>query len=94
MKIVWSETAVRDLGEIRAYIAEHNPKAAHGTAMAIIQAANRLADFPASGRMGRIADTRELVIANLPFILPYTVNDGEVVILAAFHEARKWPDKL
>ena len=92
MKVVWSETALRGLREIRGFITEHNPKAARQTAIAIKAAANRLVEFPASGRPGRVGDTRELVVPGLPFILPYTVEADAVVILAALHEARKWPE--
>lgn len=42
------------------------------------------------GRVGRMAGTRELVIANTPYIAVYTTN-GVVVLLRLLHGAQKWP---
>ena len=94
MNIVWSHTARRDLAALRDYIAEHDPAAARRTAEAILQAAVQLAEFPASGRPGRLPGTRELVLSGLPYILPYTVDDDALVILAVIHGARRWPAKI
>ena len=44
------------------------------------------------GRPGRVADTRELVIPGLPFIVPYAEYDGEIVILRIVHTSMEWPD--
>ncbi|MFQ5427691.1 MAG: hypothetical protein ACE5EZ_01790 [Thermodesulfobacteriota bacterium] len=34
----------------------------------------------------------ELVIAELPFIVPYRVKGKEVQILSVYHTSRKWPE--
>ena len=94
MDIVWSHTARRDLAAVRDYIAGHDPAAAIRTAEAILQAAVQLAEFPASGRPGRLPGTRELVLRGLPYILPYTVDDDRLVILAVIHGARRWPAEI
>jgi plasmid stabilization system protein ParE len=44
--------------------------------------------------VGRIPDTRELVVVDTPFIVPYRVRDGDVEILAVFHSARQWAEKF
>ena len=92
MRLIWSETAVRDLREVRSTIAETDPQAAQFAAITILQAARRHSDFPASGRACRIPNTRELVVPGRPFILPYTVRDNVVIILAVMHLSRKWPE--
>jgi len=46
------------------------------------------------GRPGRIVGTRELVVAETAYVVPYRVADREVQIPAVFHGARCWPDKL
>jgi toxin ParE1/3/4 len=54
----------------------------------------RLKDFPESGRPGRFEGTRELVMTNAPYILPYRILDDRLCILRVLHSARLWPDKL
>jgi toxin ParE1/3/4 len=51
-----------------------------------------LIQHPNFGRPGRVEGTRELVIAGLPFIVPYEVTGSEIRILAILHASRKWPD--
>ena len=92
MRIVWSPTAVQDLRRLREYIAERNPQAAAGVGRKIEEAVGSLGDFPSMGRPGRIPNTRELVIAGTPFIVPYTVRRGRVEIVAVLHGAQRWPD--
>jgi plasmid stabilization system protein ParE len=43
------------------------------------------------GRRGRASDTRELVFADLPYIVVYRVTN-QVEILAVVHTARDWPE--
>jgi toxin ParE1/3/4 len=62
--------------------------------MRIVEAVETLRDHPHLGRAGRIAETRELVIAETPYLVPYRVADGDAQILAVIHGARRWPDKL
>jgi toxin ParE1/3/4 len=94
MRIVWTVPALADLEEMGDYIAERNPRAAVDVMSRIHAACERLHTFPASGRPGRIAGTRELVVSGLPYIAAYTVRDGEVVMLAVIHGARRWPDEF
>lgn len=60
MRIRWSPTAVADLVSIRTYIAHDSPEAGRRVAARIKEAVNRLAEFPESGRVGRVPETREL----------------------------------
>jgi plasmid stabilization system protein ParE len=46
------------------------------------------------GRSGRVAGTRELVIAGTPYLVAYRVEAKAVVILAVIHGAQRWPDEL
>lgn len=57
-------------------------------------ATHRLIDFPASGRIGRIAGTRELVINGTPYVVAYTVSETTVRILRVLHGVQEWPDSL
>jgi addiction module RelE/StbE family toxin len=94
MKIVWSEPARQDLRDIFTYIAEDNPNAARTLLNEIKECAVLLQDNPLLGRLGRIEDTRELVLTGTSFILPYRVKDLQIQILAVLHGAKQWPESF
>jgi toxin ParE1/3/4 len=54
----------------------------------------RLGAFPAIGRPGRVAGTRELVVSGTPYIVPYRVRGERVQIITVLHSAQRWPDRL
>ena len=91
MHVVWLEEAVNDLKMIGDYIAEEDKEAAYRVLTQIQAAADSLSRHPEIGRPGRVEKTRELVIAGLPYILPYYIKKKEVRILAVLHTSRKWP---
>jgi addiction module RelE/StbE family toxin len=90
----WLDAALADLRVIKKYIAEENPDAARRVIASICSETNILVNQPTIGRIGRIADTRELVISQYPYIVAYRELNGEVHILAVVHTSRKWPDQL
>jgi addiction module RelE/StbE family toxin len=94
MKIRWTARAARNLTSIRDYIAKENPNAAARVAEALLKATVQLERFPQSGRPGRIAGTRELVVPGLPYILFYRIVEDVILIAAVHHTSRKWPKKL
>jgi len=94
VQVRWLRRALANLDGEAEYIARHNPQAAAGIVMAIQEAVARLAEYPAMGRSGRVAGTRELVVAGTPYIIPYRVRGDRVEILRVFHAARKWPPRL
>ena len=91
MKVVWSNRAKSHLRLIVDYIWDHNPSAAIRVNEVIVEAAQQLVEFPKMGRPGRVAGTREWVIAGLPYIVAYRQRDNRIEIAAALHAARKWP---
>lgn len=94
MRIVWTEPARRDLRDIYLYIAQDNPYAARDLQEEIRERVTILQDNPQLGRPGRIDGTRELVMGNNPYILPYRVRQDRIEILAVYHGARKWPERF
>jgi toxin ParE1/3/4 len=94
MKIVWTQPARQDLRDIFTYIAEDNPKAARTLLNEIKERAILLQDNPLIGRLGRIEETRELVLTGTSFILPYRVKDLQIQILAVLHGAKQWPENF
>ena len=96
MNIVWRHAAQQDLNHLFDYILDANPRAALDTYTTIRAAVERLADHPALGRAGRVADTRELVIAGTPYLVAYTVDQRihAIVILRVLHGRQNWPTEL
>ena len=94
MRIVWFRSAIVDLEEARAYIANDDPWAARRVASAIADAVDRLGEHPAVGRPGRVPGTRDLVVYRTPDMIPYRVREGVVEVLRVFHARRRWPDRL
>ncbi len=94
MRISWLDDAVTDLIQIRKYIASDKPQAAAKVAVLIRQSVDVLAEYPDSGRPGRIEGTRELVLSALPYIIPYRVKNDTVEILRVLHASRKWPHEV
>jgi addiction module RelE/StbE family toxin len=90
----WTRPALADLETIGDFVARDNPNAAARIVKRIVDAVERLGDHPHLGRAGRIAGTRELVIAETPYVVPYRVIDDDIQILAVIHGARRWPEKL
>lgn len=94
MHVKWLRTARANLDAEATFIARDNPAAAARVVATIIRAAENLSRFPAMGRPGRVIGTRELVVPNTPYILPYRVRGDTVQVLRVYDGARKWPDKL
>ncbi len=95
MKVRWSQLAVEDMQALRAYIGEQNPVAAQKMAQTIVSNVNKLLPGnPELGRPGRVPGTREFVIAQTPFIVPYRVRSQMIHVLRTYHAARFWPEKL
>lgn len=95
MSPVWSPEAIDDLISIRAYISEDDPGAAERVALHVVHNVEALlSDNPQLGRAGRLPGTRELVIPNTPFIVPYRVQGATLQILRVFHAARRWPERF
>lgn len=85
---------MRRLDQIGAHIAQDSPSAAARVIARIVSAVDRLSEHPAMGRPGRIARTREIVLADIPYIVAYRVREADVEILTVMHTAQKWPQAL
>jgi toxin ParE1/3/4 len=94
MKIRWTRTALQNLSAEAEYIARDSPTAAGKMLARLKKALNLLAGQPSMGRAGRIPNTRELIIPETPYIIPYRIHNEQIEILRVFHTARKWPADL
>jgi toxin ParE1/3/4 len=94
MKAVWSRRAVRHLVHLREYIGKHSAQNAASVANRILNAVDLLQAHPEMGRPGRVVGTRELVVTDAPYVIPYRVRHGRLELIAVFHGRQKWPAKL
>ena len=93
MTPIWSPEAIDDLASLRYYIAKDNPAAAQRVVLHILHNDEALlSEHPAMGRPGRVPGTRELLIPDTTFIVPYRVHDRTIQVLRVFHTARRWPE--
>jgi len=64
VKVRWRRSAQLDLAEIDTHIRQENPQAANRVVSAIRRETVQLASTPLVGRLGRIGNTRELVMTS------------------------------
>ena len=91
VRLRYTRLALADLGEAEAFVRAHNPAAAASMMRHIETAIDRLQTFPESGRRGRVAGTRELVVPETPLIVAYRLTRSTIDILSIVHAARRWP---
>ncbi|MCI5064506.1 type II toxin-antitoxin system RelE/ParE family toxin [bacterium] len=94
MKIIWSPQAREDLLSIFSHVAEDNLQAARKLRTVILSKIELLASVPHIGRPGRVPGTRELIIDDAPYIIPYRCREGSLEIVRVYHSSRKWPDRF
>lgn len=94
MRIKWLRSALLDLDEIEAYIAEDRSVVAVDVVVKIIKTVALLEEQQGIGRAGRVPGTKELIVPGLPYIVPYRVKDEVVQVLRVYHTSRKWPKRL
>ena len=87
MSVNFTRRALRDLANIRAYIADDNPHAASRMAVELIAACDRLEHFPERGRPGLRRGTRELTTV-WPYVIVYRVVRTNIDILSIWHGAQ------
>ncbi|HIE1654405.1 TPA: type II toxin-antitoxin system RelE/ParE family toxin [Burkholderia cenocepacia] len=88
----WNPKALEDRAAIMDYIAEDDPLAAVELDERLEERAVALSAHAELYRQGRVAGTRELVIAP-NYVLVYRIRpaDGIVEILRVLHARRQWP---
>jgi toxin ParE1/3/4 len=94
MKLLWTELALADLAALHEYISADDAVAADQMLNRIVSLAEtQLSRMPDSGRLGRVPNTRELVVTGSPYFLPYRIAGETIQILRVIHGARRWPAK-
>jgi toxin ParE1/3/4 len=88
-EIVWSGEAEEDLRAIREYIARDNPRVADRIVDDLVHSAERLREFPLSGRTVEELENegvREIIVA--PYPIAYQIAGEVVEILKVWHGKR------
>ncbi len=93
MRVTWSRRAIRNLVALRAYIEKDSEQSAARVASRILKAVELLQTQPEVGRPGRLIGTRELVVPDTPYIIPYRMRRQGLELMAVFHGRRQWPTK-
>lgn len=94
MRLEWARLAQADRDAIFDYIEADNPRAAIRVDDLIRVQARPLAEFPESGRPGRVEGTRQLVIPGTPYVAAYLIAADAVRILRVLHGAQQWPEEM
>lgn len=94
MKGVWSPRAIRHLVALRRHIEKESEQNAALVAKQILRAVDLLAAQPELGRPGRVPGTRELVVPDTGFIVPYRVSSERLELIAVFRGRQRWPEKF
>jgi addiction module RelE/StbE family toxin len=92
VQLKWTDLALADLDRIETYIAADNSLlVAIDVVLRIIDTVDIiLPEHPEAGRIGRVENTRELVIDGTPFLVIYRITRA-VEILRVLHGAQQWP---
>lgn len=93
MRLRWLRKALRNLDDEAAYIAVDDATAARLVVKRVLDAVAQLERQPGLGRPGRVPGTRELIVSNTRYIVPYRVRRETVEILRVFHTSRRLPDR-
>jgi toxin ParE1/3/4 len=90
MKVVWSRRAIRQPVHLRRYIEPDSEQNAL-VASRILTSVDLLRTHPQIGRPGRVPGTRELVVPDTPYVIPYRVRRERLELIAVFAAAKNGP---
>lgn len=85
--------ALADLERIIDYGAEQHFGDPVAFVELLIARLELLREHPHAGRVGRVAGTRELVLAGTPFIAVYGVDAAGVTVRRVLNGAQQWPNQ-
>jgi plasmid stabilization system protein ParE len=94
VRVKWLRIARANVDTEARYIARDNPSAAARVVVSITEVVERLSQYPGLGRPGRVIGTRELVVPDTSYIIPYRVRGNTLEVLRVFHAARRWPTQF
>lgn len=94
MKAVWSRRAVQRLVPLREYLARDSEQSAALMAKLILDAVGLLKAQAELGQPSRTVDTRELLVQETPYIIPYRIRVQPLELIPVLHGRQKWRKML
>lgn len=91
MRVRWTPAAAADLEYISNYLKDRHPRYRQRTMRKLYEAISSLKESPHRGRVGREAETRELLFPPLPYIAVYRVKERTIEVLRIYHAAQNRP---
>jgi addiction module RelE/StbE family toxin len=91
MKVRYTDTALRELDEIFAYIAKNNRSAATSVVGRVESLIAQVTEFPLMAQETDVPGVRKFPLGRFPYVIYYTVEGDEVVVLHVRHGARRPP---
>ncbi|HZV20910.1 MAG TPA: type II toxin-antitoxin system RelE/ParE family toxin [Hyphomicrobiales bacterium] len=91
MKVRLAPAAEADFERIRDTIVSENPAAAERLQRSFARSIELLKFFPHLGRPGSVKGTREKPIKSFPYVIVYTVEAEELIVLRVYHGAQSRP---
>ena len=91
MKVRYTATALAEVEEIFAYISNRNHRAAISVRERIERTIDTLAEIPEIAQLTDEPGVRRMPLRSYPYLIFYTVEVGELVILHVRHGARRVP---
>ena len=92
MRVRWTNPALEDLRNIRAYLGKRDPTAAANTGQRIWKVAQELEFNPRLGRLARWMKYREFFVSGTTYILLYDISRQEVIIHAVVDGRMEWKE--
>jgi addiction module RelE/StbE family toxin len=91
MKVRYTETALAEIAEILAYISERNATAAAAVVARVEHLIRDLSQAPKMAQQTDAPGVRRPPLGRYPYVIFYTIEAEEVVILHVRHGARRLP---
>lgn len=90
MRLCYAPTALAEVEELLAYLAERSPQGAQRVAAALQRAEQTLTEHPWSGQAttARPPPVRRFLLQPFPYILFYEANATDITIIGVRHAAR------
>jgi addiction module RelE/StbE family toxin len=88
MKPRFTQRALRQVAEIKSFIAKDNPQAAEAVARRISAVADLVAIHPSMGCLTDFGEVRVFRASPYPYLVFYAVGEREVAILRVRHTSR------
>lgn len=89
-RVLWTDSAIADLDEIKAYLSEFSPALAQHTLNSLILAARWLLDYPKAGSPLENGRWRKWRPRKTRHILIYECTNGGISVLRVRHERNDW----